>query len=99
MPVFFGPSNLATEFVPRQVSSVAEEPGQPMPTVALAPTLICSCPFLFPNAEPDDRIARILHERVLEAARRHSMLWPYSSRVEPPVACHKKTWPSVFVSG
>lgn len=76
LPVFFGPSELATRFMPQQVATVRAETDPklpPSPPMAIAPTLICNCPFLFPGAPEDDRIARILLDRVHEAVQKHSL--------------------------
>ena len=67
LPIFFGPSGLVADFIPKQVAIVRSEPGPPMPVMKIAPTLICNCPFLFPGAE-DDRVARILLDRIRETS-------------------------------
>eukprot|EP00440_Ansanella_granifera_P017391 gb/GFBE01018889.1/.p1 GENE.gb/GFBE01018889.1/~~gb/GFBE01018889.1/.p1 ORF type:complete len:209 (+),score=38.22 gb/GFBE01018889.1/:1-627(+) len=67
---------MVSEFMPKQVETVRAEPGPRMPVMSIAPTLICGCPFLCPGAKSDDRVARILLERIKEAMKKHGLSSP-----------------------
>ncbi|CAE8667200.1 unnamed protein product, partial [Polarella glacialis] len=69
LPVFFGPSAMVADFIPKQVTVVRSEPGPPMPIMTLAPTLVCGCPFLNPGGGSDNRVAQMLFDRIQEAVK------------------------------
>ncbi|CAE8616465.1 unnamed protein product [Polarella glacialis] len=69
LPVFFGPSAMVADFIPKQVTVVRSEPGPPMPNMSLAPTLICGCPFNCPGGGSDNRVAQMLFGRIQEAVK------------------------------
>ena len=71
LPLFLGPSETVTTFCPAEIrTATAAYPGL---NVRLAPPLVCPCPYLarmLPAANrargPDDRIARLIQQRVDE---------------------------------